>query len=56
MAGQDTYQRSTLTPNLIADRVGIGLVQPGRRRKFTLPIELPATVARVNASVEMAKQ
>ncbi len=47
---------STLTPNLIADRVGIGLVQPGRRRKFTLPIELPATVARVNASVEMAKQ
>jgi P pilus assembly chaperone PapD len=47
---------STLKPNDIADRLGIGLVQPGRRRKFTLPVELPSTVARIDASVEMTKQ
>ncbi len=45
---------STLTPNMLGDRIGIGLVQPGKRRKFTLPVELPATVAKVEATVEMS--
>jgi fimbrial chaperone protein len=46
---------NTLTPRNIGDRVGIGLVQPGQRRKFTLPVELPANVSSVQASLEMAK-
>jgi fimbrial chaperone protein len=46
---------NTLTPRSIGDQVGIGLVQPGHRRKFTLPVELPASVSSVQASLEMAK-
>ncbi|NOT71470.1 MAG: molecular chaperone [Hyphomicrobium sp.] len=46
---------NTLTPRMIGDRIGIGLVQPGQRRKFTLPVELPATVSSVQANLEMAK-
>ena len=45
---------NTLTPRSIGDRIGIGLVQPGRRRKFTLPVELPAGVSNIQASLEMA--
>jgi fimbrial chaperone protein len=47
---------STLNSNDIADRLGIGLVQPGRRRRFTLPVELPSNVAKVNASIEMTSR
>lgn len=44
---------ATLTPNQIADRIGIGLVQPGKRRKFTLPVEVPPGVTRVQTSLEL---
>ncbi|MEQ1576202.1 MAG: fimbria/pilus periplasmic chaperone [Hyphomicrobium sp.] len=46
---------STLTPRSIGDRIGIGLVQPGKRRKFTLPVELPAGVSNIQASLELTK-
>lgn len=46
---------STLTPRSIGDRIGIGLVQPGKRRKFTLPVELPASVSNIQASLELTK-
>lgn len=46
---------STLTPRNLGDGVGIGLVQPGKRRRFILPVELPAGVSSLQASVEMAK-
>ncbi len=36
----------------ISEKVGIGLVQPGARRKFTLPIELPAGVQQVQATID----
>ncbi len=36
----------------ISEKVGIGLVQPGARRKFTLPVELPAGVQQVQATID----
>jgi fimbrial chaperone protein len=36
----------------ISEKVGIGLVQPGAKRKFTLPIELPANVQQVQATMD----
>lgn len=44
-----------LPPRSTADHVGIGLVQPGRRRKFVLPVKLPAGVSSFKASVVMAQ-
>lgn len=43
-----------LPPKSISDRVGIGLVQPGAKRKFTLPAELPPGVSSVQASVQLS--
>lgn len=45
---------STLTPRQLGERVGIGLVQPGKRRRFILPVELPPGVNSVQASLEMS--
>jgi len=42
----------TLSPSQFGREVGAGLVQPGKRRKFTLPVELPAGVTTVQASVD----
>jgi fimbrial chaperone protein len=42
----------TLSPSEIGQQVGAGLVQPGQRRKFTLPVELPAGVTSVEASLD----
>ena len=39
---------------LLGEKLGSGLVQPGHRRKFTLPVELPAGVSSVQASVDMS--
>lgn len=36
----------------LSEKVGIGLVQPGKKRKFVLPVELPANVASVQASLD----
>ena len=44
---------STLTPQTVGDRIGIGLVQPGKRREFKLPVELPPNVSKVQASLEL---
>lgn len=45
---------STLPPAALGDGVGIGLVQPGRRRKFALPVEVPAGVSKLQAQVDLA--
>lgn len=42
----------TLERNEIGTNIGIGLVQPGKRRRFVLPVDLPQNVATVKASVE----
>lgn len=47
---------STLTPSALGDRIGIGLVQPGHRRKFTLPVELPAGVVKFEAKLDLAQR
>jgi fimbrial chaperone protein len=42
----------TLSPADFSQMVGAGLVQPGKRRRFTLPIELPASVRAVQADID----
>jgi fimbrial chaperone protein len=44
----------TVSAAVLEERMGIGLVQPGRRRKFVLPVELPMGVMNVNARVEFS--
>lgn len=43
----------TLAPRETSDLIGIGLVQPGKRRRFTLPVDLPAGVTNVKAAVSI---
>ena len=42
----------TLSQSELGQRVGIGLVQPGKKRKFVLPVDLPANVSSVQASLD----
>ena len=42
----------TLSPGDFAQKVGMGLVQPGKRRKFTLPFDVPASVTTLQASID----
>lgn len=42
----------TLSPSDIGQKVGAGLVQPGHRRKFVLPVDLPAEVTSIQASID----
>jgi hypothetical protein len=35
----------------IAQKVGLGIVQPGKERRFILPVEVPANVSKIQASV-----
>ena len=42
----------SLPPAELGSKIGIGLVQPGRQRTFVLPVELPHTVTRVEASID----
>lgn len=42
----------TLTPGALSQSIGIGLVQPGRRRTFILPGNVPAGVTRFQAELQ----
>lgn len=42
----------TVTSATLAERVGVGLVQPGRRRRFVMPVDLPANVTSVQAQID----
>lgn len=42
----------TLDASFLREKVGIGLVQPGKKRKFILPVDLPANVSQVQASLD----
>lgn len=44
----------TLEKSEIGNGVGIGLIQPGKRRRFVLPVDMPASVQSVQASIEYA--
>ncbi len=50
IAGQGWSQ--SLTHAEIREKIGIGLVQPGKRRKFVMPFDVPAGVANVQASLD----
>lgn len=41
----------TILPGELQQMIGIGLVQPGKRRKFVLPVPLPAHANQVRASL-----
>lgn len=41
----------TLSQAEMREKIGIGLVQPGKRRKFVLPVELPKGTETVQASL-----
>ncbi len=42
----------SLTQTEIREKLGIGLVQPGMRRKFVLPMDVPASVTSVQAKLD----
>ena len=44
--------RHSLTATEMREKIGIGLVQPGQRRRFVMPVELPANVTSVQANLE----
>ena len=42
----------TLRPEQLRQAMGLGLVQPGKTRRFLLPLDLPAGVNQVTASID----
>ena len=42
----------TLTPAQLRQIVGIGLVQPGKTRRFLIPVDMPEGVSQVTASID----
>ena len=45
----------TLTPGELQLRLGAAVVQPGKRRRFKIPVELPAQASSVTAQLAYAK-
>ena len=46
----------TLSQTEMREKLGIGLVQPGKRRRFVLPLDLPANVSSVQASLDYRRK
>ncbi len=46
----------TLPPGLLGEKLGSGLVQPGARRRFTLPVEVPANAGALRTVVDMPQK
>jgi fimbrial chaperone protein len=42
----------TVSSGLLGEKIGIGLVQPGSRRRFILPVDLPPNVTSFRASID----
>jgi fimbrial chaperone protein len=42
----------TLRPEQLRQVMGVGLIQPGKTRKFVLPVDLPPNVGQVTASID----
>lgn len=40
-------------PGEIAQKLGLGIVQPGKERRFLLPVEVPGAVSAIQASVSV---
>jgi fimbrial chaperone protein len=43
---------ATLRPDQLRQTMGIGLVQPGKTRRFLLPVDLPANAGPITASID----
>ncbi len=43
---------TSIASGLLKERVGIGLVEPGHRRKFILPVDLPPGVGSIQAQLD----
>jgi hypothetical protein len=41
-----------MTPAEVQRKIGFGVIQPGKERRFILPIEVPEHVSSISASVE----
>lgn len=41
-----------LDQSFLGEKVGIGLVQPGKRRRFVLPVDLPTNVSQIQAALD----
>ena len=41
-----------LTPHEVGQKLGLGIVQPGKERRFLLPIEVPGNVSDITASID----
>jgi P pilus assembly chaperone PapD len=41
-----------MTPGEIAQKVGLGIVQPGKERRFVLPVEVPGNISKIDATVK----
>jgi fimbrial chaperone protein len=41
-----------LTPYEVSQKVGLGIIQPGKERRFLLPIDVPGNVSDITASID----
>ena len=41
-----------LTAHEVEQKVGLGIVQPGKERRFLLPVEVPGNVSEITASID----
>ena len=41
-----------LTPHEVGQKLGLGIVQPGKERRFLLPVEVPGNVSDITASID----
>jgi fimbrial chaperone protein len=44
--------RHSIQPAQLRESVGLGLVQPGLSRRFTLPVDVPGDIAAIQASID----
>ncbi len=42
----------TMTPAILRQRLGVGLIQPGKIRKLVLPVDIPANVTDIRTEIE----
>ncbi|MGH1351627.1 MAG: fimbrial biogenesis chaperone [Methyloligellaceae bacterium] len=42
----------TMTPAILRQKLGVGLIQPGKVRKLMLPVEVPASVTSIKTEIQ----
>ena len=43
---------ATMTPRELDQKMGLGLVQPGKTRRLLIPVDVPDGVSRISASID----